>query len=452
MLLKLFRNDSLVILLLSTATQATEYREVNKEVKASEILKHIENGEDIYLENCSIVGELNISAIKLKTVPNPDFYKLLNEEDPKEVLVFYGINENRSIVQSNIKIKNSFFENGLDLSCTTFNAPIDFDGTTFNDSADFNGSNFNASANLSRSTFNIHADFAWTTFNAPTYFSWARIDTWIEVGTYFNNADFTRSTFNAPVNFEGSAFNDFANFACTTFNDSVRLGTDFYAPADFTWTTFNAPVNFEGSAFNDFANFAWTTFNDSGDFEGPETFKKIITSDEKTCDLFRKFYKNEARYDDADKIYYDYRKFAQDNKDWTLPSKWMDFLSWATCGYGLRLSHTIWCGVLILLFFTYVYNRQYTTVSVVGIKNKVQPIRVYWKESGIYRLSDEAEKKSPVSLWECLYFSINTFTGLGSSDWHARDNFRKWVTFEGLLGWVMLGIFMATLANILIRS
>ena len=42
----------LVILLLSTTVQATEYRQVNTEVKAEEILKHIENGEDINLTNC----------------------------------------------------------------------------------------------------------------------------------------------------------------------------------------------------------------------------------------------------------------------------------------------------------------------------------------------------------------------------------------------------------------
>ena len=127
-----------VILLLSMGVQANNYTQVN----ATVIIDKIENGEEINLTDSRILGEINVSSIKLKTIPNPQYNKFLNEGDPKKVLVFYGINENRSIVQSNIKIKNSFFENGLDLSCTTFNAPIDFDGTTFNDSADFNGSTF----------------------------------------------------------------------------------------------------------------------------------------------------------------------------------------------------------------------------------------------------------------------------------------------------------------------
>jgi len=89
---------------------------------------------------------------------------------------------------------------------------------------------------------------------------------------------------------------------------------------------------------------------------------------------------------------------------------------------------------------------------VVRSKNKKTPVRVYWKEPGIYRLLDAIEKKLIVSFWHALYFSTSTFTTLGSGEWYPQDNYRKWVTLEGLLGWIMLGIFMATLANILIRS
>lgn len=64
----------LVILFLSTAAHATEFRKTDTEVKAEEILKHIERGDDIVIDNCSIVGEFNVSKINLKTVPNPFFF------------------------------------------------------------------------------------------------------------------------------------------------------------------------------------------------------------------------------------------------------------------------------------------------------------------------------------------------------------------------------------------
>jgi len=204
----------------------------------------------------------------------------------------------------------------------------------------------------------------------------------------------------------------------------------FNAPADFTFSTFNAPVDFDGTVFNDSANFAGSTFNYSGDLNGPDTFKQIITSDEKTCDLFRKFYKNEARYDDADNIYYDYQKFAQDNNDLSL-FLLSDFLSWITCGYGVRLSHTIGCIVGILVVFSF----------------------LYWGASRFYRLLDASEKKSKVSRLEPILISIRAFTTLGSADWYSKNYlFRILVAVEGLLGWIMLGIFMATLTNLLMRS
>ena len=78
---------------------------------------------------------------------------------------------------------------------------------------------------------------------------------------------------------------------------------------------------------------------------------------------------------------------------------------------------------------------------------------LYWGASRFYRLSDAAEKKSKVSSLEPILISIRGFTTLGSADWYPKnDLFRILVAVEGLLGWIMLGIFMATLTNLLMRS
>jgi hypothetical protein len=186
----------------------------------------------------------------------------------------------------------------------------------------------------------------------------------------------------------------------------------------------------------------------------PEGSEKIFTNG-KTCEFFMKSYSDLTRYLDTDNIYYNFRKHEQEQKSVTDFSKWTDILSWVTCGYGTKLSYTLYCTVFSIAFFAYIYSRQHTTVTVVGVKKiepyKIEPLIEIWNESGIYRLSDTAEKKLPVSLWECLYFSANTFTKLGSADWNPRDNFRKWVTLEGLLGWIMLALVMATLMRLFIR-
>ena len=43
---------TVVLSLFSTIVPATEYKVVNTEVNAEDILKHIENGDDINLTNC----------------------------------------------------------------------------------------------------------------------------------------------------------------------------------------------------------------------------------------------------------------------------------------------------------------------------------------------------------------------------------------------------------------
>ena len=50
-----------MFLVLSSMALATEY----KEVRAEDILKQIENHEDINLDKCRIVGNLNLSQIDL---------------------------------------------------------------------------------------------------------------------------------------------------------------------------------------------------------------------------------------------------------------------------------------------------------------------------------------------------------------------------------------------------
>lgn len=78
-----------VFVILSLTVQATEYREV----RAEDILKQIENGEDVSLNNSRIVGELNLSEIKLVSVPNPNLKKSLSVK-----------NTNGKNIYSNLKL------------------------------------------------------------------------------------------------------------------------------------------------------------------------------------------------------------------------------------------------------------------------------------------------------------------------------------------------------------
>ncbi|MGV8076134.1 MAG: pentapeptide repeat-containing protein [Methanosarcina sp.] len=370
----------LVILLLCTEVQANEYREVNAKVKAEDILKHIENDDDINLTDCSIVGELNVSKIKLKTIPNPYFHKSLDARYTTALLFYIDLKENLSIIESNITIENSTFKNTFDFSNVLFINSADFSGTIFNNSADFTGATFNNSTN-----------FSWTIFNNST-------------------------------NFSGATFYNLVYFAGVIFNNS----------ADFTWATFHNSAYFIAVEFNDSAYFFETTFNNSAGFSVPETLdtSKNIFTDGQNCEMFSKNYNNLGLYSDADTIYYNYRKYSQEHKSLTSFSKWIDILSWATCGYGVRPLHALrFVGFLILLFSI-----------------------IYLKGQGITKEAKKSENESQeVPFLDALYFSIATFTGKGYVNWYPKEDFRKWVMLEGLLGWIILAIFTATLLNVMLR-
>lgn len=71
------------------------------------------------------------------------------------------------------------------------------------------------------------------------------------------------------------------------------------------------------------------------------------------------------------------------------------------------------------------------------------------KEDG--ELNIYEEDKEDVSFFDAFYFSVVTFTTVGYGDWYPKDRYRKFVMIEGLLGWLILALFLVTLANVLIR-
>lgn len=427
------------------AAQATEYREV----KAEEILKQIENGEDVNLTNCRIIGELNSSEIKLKKVANP----YINSHRDK-IISPIKLNEKSSVVESKITIKDSIFENDLYFTNVIFNGSVDFSKTTFNSFTDFSITYYNSPVDFSYANFNNSVLFNDADFNNSADFS----------NAYFNNsAYFYDINFNNSTNFYGTNFYGPAHFFGTNFYGPVHFyDTNFYSSAEFPYANFYSIASFRGTNFYSSADFYLTyfylsaifeetNFYDSVGFKAPDTPENIIL-DGKNSELFIKYYKNEARYADADTIYYNYRAYAQERKSLTSFSKWTDILSCITCGYGLKPLRTLYISALAVLFFSIIYDTGRPCISMTKSENNKKIVKFYLQGPGIYRLSNITGEQIMISGWDSLYFSIMTFTTVGSGEWYPKDNYRKWVTLEGLFGWIMLGIFMATLSNVIIRS
>ena len=141
-----------------------------------------------------------------------------------------------------------------------------------------------------------------------------------------------------------------------------------------------------------------------------------------------KNFRGMEQFEDADAVYYQYRRLSQKNKKWSF-SKLMDVVAGVSCGYGVKPGYPLICGFILIVLFALVYK--------LG--------------NGIKRLKLKENGDSRVSFWDAFYFSLVTFTTVGYGDWYPEDRYRKFVMIEGVLGWLLLALFIVTLANVMIR-
>ena len=334
-----------------------------------------------------------------------------------------------------------------------FNSSADFTWTRFNSSADFTGTLFNRDVNFTNSEFDSSVDFMFADFKSLAYFGYQ---------TFKGSADFTLATFDGPARFGNATFKDSAKFERATFNSSAEFGgTIFNSSAKFENANFKNFVNFTLATFNGSASFWMANFDDSAILLVPETSENILANG-KVCEFFRKSYNNEARYTDADNIYYNFRKKSMDEESLSI-SKAIDFFSWFICGYGVRPFYILRFVVTVILFFSILYtnpirlnrNRYWgipiplsPNVSVQKRSNKIIPFKISLKNPGIIN-NDQIQE---ASLLDIFYYSICKFTFMSYENWYPRDNFRMVAIIEGIIGWATLGIFMAILTTVMIRS
>ena len=209
----------------------------------------------------------------------------------------------------------------------------------------------------------------------------------------FDIAEFLDAKFNDSVNFEYAKFN-IVGFSNSTFHKTIYLhGTD-YEDMQINWSSLENSLTFDGEAYN-----------------------KLI-----------KNFREREQFKDADNAYYNYRFLSQKNKkgfSWLI-----DETTLLMCGYGVRPFNAIICGGIIILLFSI----------------------FYWHRNGISRLNDNnGSDNQNVSFGDALYFSMVTFTTLGYGDFYPNKHARKMVMIESLLGWLILALFIVTLANVMLR-
>ncbi|MBK5189965.1 MAG: pentapeptide repeat-containing protein [Methanosarcinales archaeon] len=465
----------IVVLLMSTSAQAKELTEV----PASDILEKIQAGEDVLFDHVYVTGALDLSNIELE----PVFIVRTGHQ------LFYGLKEELKPIESPITITNSVFENDVNFQNAWFRNPINFRGTTFSCKTNFRGAIFDYYVLFNDARFDDDACFDRVTFGGSANFENANFcaDIGFKDALFKHDADFFNTTVGGDAGFEFASFSDDAYFGNANFCDYVNFEVvSFTGRAHFGYTNFGSVADFTSVNFRDDASFMYTTFSDDAEFwhthfsgnayfnsvkfrgnaeftsaEFDEVdfsntafsqffllhdadFKRIKVSWSSLKDLYSfdgptyikliKNFREMEQFEDADGAYYQYRRVSQANKNWSL-SKLGDVVAWLTCGYGVKPGYAAACAVVTTIIFT----------------------PIYWWRGGIRRTKENDEvDEQDVSRWKALgdafYFSVVTFTTIGSGDLYPADRYRKAaVVIEGLLGWLILALFIVTLANVMIR-
>lgn len=471
-------------------------------IPAQEILSQIAANEPVYYEGARISGELDLSALPAAqvqeslalvncTIHNASFSGVTFSRDA----VFWGTSfENASFEKATFSgqadFSNASFGPASFAGCT-FRQPVFFNGALFRNDVSFEDAYFSLDAFFNAALFQGSADFNYSSFDSYSYFEAALFsgDALFADVDFSGAADFSEASFSGQANFirsrltepyfAGAVFSGPAQFGMARFSGLSSFGNALFAgEAGFGLARFSDAAYFSGAVFHDLALFGLTKFEDivtfqSASFEGDLNFKggsisallfekaemgknsRIILNDTDISRFRARWedigdhvawepgaylalvenYRRLGWSRDEDDCYYQYRRLDQAGKNWGW-SKIIDLLAWLSCGYGVRPGYAVFWSLLTILAF--------------GL--------VFWRGDGIRRsskpLSGPAEEDSipeRVTLRNALFFSTMVFLSQGPIDFLPVSRHRYYVILEGVMGWLLLALFLVTLGRVMIR-
>jgi hypothetical protein len=364
----------------------------NKIIPASDVLAKIKAGESADFDNCTIAGDLNLSALKI--------------EGP--------VHFNNIYFKNSVSFKSTAFNDVADFSSSKFNSTADFRFSEFNSIVDFSSSNFSRNAYFISSKFNGNTNFISSKFNGNAYFISSKFNgntNFISskfngnayfISTKFNgDADFGSSKFNGDADFRSSKFNSTAYFISSKFNSTAYFSSSkFNSDAYFSSSIFNGDADFGSSKFNGDAYFRQSNFNKAIGFANSKTknaffensiftknsklflqgaeYDKLyirwynisdIDYDDTVYVLLIKNFNNLGFFEDADNCYYQYR-IEHRSLPWpglnfldpidALDASFrntIDFFSLIFYGYGVEPLYPVAWSIFFMVLFGIIWNK-----------------------------------------------------------------------------------------------
>ncbi|MDD1760769.1 MAG: pentapeptide repeat-containing protein [Methanothrix sp.] len=471
-------------------------------VAAQEIVDRVAAEEPVYYNNITVIGYLDLSLLPDARVPasfvlinsnlnNASFAGVTFEQDA----IFWGTTfGNASFEKSGFlgyaDFADASFAN-TSFSASSFSRPAVFDSSLFMDHVSFEDARFSEDASFNRARFLKEANFNYTKFESYSYFASAKFlgdalfsdidfadDSDFSLASFAGRANFYQSRLNAPgfsdVVFSGPAqfglasFSGLASFGAATFADEASFGlARFSDAAYFSGANFSKDAIFGLAKFQDIASFQGVNFDGDLNFKAATLSNvlmeramfgsgcRIILNDT-DISRFRAHWtdiRDHVVWEpgaylalvnnyhglgwslDEDDCYYQYRRLDQDKKRWGW-SKAIDVLAWLSCGYGVCPSYAVAWSLLTILVFGLIFWWSD------GIRRSAKPLLEPIKEN---------EVVEHATLRNALFFSTMVFLSQGPIDFLPVGKNRYHVIVEGIIGWLLLALFLVTLGRVMIR-
>jgi uncharacterized protein YjbI with pentapeptide repeats len=489
----------LAILVMGTAALSSSAQIA---VQAGEIIAKAQNNQPIEYDNITIVGYLDLSKLNPPAVPNrisiinstilnASFDEVtFDKESTFWGTAFRNASFNKTTFLAQADFSNATFGHASFMGAA-FNQPVFFDNAEFLENVTFVDSLFKKDASFNKARFFGDANLNYTSFDYYAYFSGAQ---------FLKNAYFSDAAFQGPLDFSVANFTGMANFFESKFG-AVSFGdSNFGGQARFGLARFSGLSSFGGTVFTGEANFVLARFSDAAYFSqahfknnaifGLTKFEDITSFQKASFDQDLNFksagistlllekasfgqnsrinlndsdfnrlkapwdeikkyvvydpgvymamidnYRSLGWHNDEDDCYYEYRRLNQAEKDigW---SKALDVIAWVSCGYGVRPGYAVIWALLTILNYALIYWRWN------GIRRSAKPLQ------GSTEIDSVPER---ATFRNALFFSTMIFLSQGPIDFLPVGRHRYHVIIEGILGWLLLALFLVTLGRIMIR-
>ena len=370
------------------------------------------------------------------------------------------------------------FESDASFEDVNFEGYTIFHGATFLGTADFRRSFLGDDANLESTVFDGYALFLEAIFAGSCNFQSAKFgkDVNLERSLFSGPAFFSDSRFTGQAVFSGSVFKEDASFNSAKFEGNVEfisvrfeqdarlLGTRFFGQSDLTAAHFEKNLILESARISSMrmvdAEFSKNSRISllKSDFSrleiGWTTIADLLLYDGTTYLSLVKNYRNLEWFEDADRCYYKYRRLSQSSKpliqerqlNW---SKVFDMVGWISCGYGVRPAYTVLLSILSIIVFATLFHAW----------NGVAIEPVDWAASAAFnstRIVDPVLDPSwdwshSLPFQDHVYFSTMTFLSRAPGKWYLVGPSRYAAMIEGILGWLLMALFLVTLGRKIIR-